>query len=44
LFQPLLLEARPLNGAFWDEHDGAALFDEPQVYFTRADGDQDRPN
>ena len=41
LFQPLDLNERPLNAAF---HSTEVNFDSPDLYVTRSDGDQDRPN
>ncbi|MDZ4797588.1 MAG: hypothetical protein SGI92_05455 [Bryobacteraceae bacterium] len=41
LFQPLDPKPRPLNLAIWTAE--PAVIDE-QVYFTRSDGDQDRPS
>jgi hypothetical protein len=48
LFSPLEYEATPMTGAFRVTADVApnsvACFEAPDVYFTRSDGDQDRPN
>lgn len=48
LFQPFATEPRPLRAALWAASpvtgDAAAYFGRPQLYLTRADCDQDRPN
>jgi hypothetical protein len=48
LFQPLDFTRAALNGAFYLKSDGSAdsasLFAGDDVYFTRGDGDQDRPS
>lgn len=43
LFQPLDARRTALTGAFWAS-DGTERFAGRDVYFTRSDGDQDRPN
>ncbi len=44
LFAPLDARRASLTGAFAAAGDDAALFAGDDVYFTRSDGDQDRPN
>jgi hypothetical protein len=48
LFQPLDFGRAGLRGAFWIQssiaRSSTEFFQVPELYFTRADGDQDRPN
>ena len=46
LFQPLDFRPNPINAAFWmrGRKDAAEVFSDPDLYVTRIEGDQDRPN
>jgi hypothetical protein len=46
LFQPLDFRPHAINAAFWmrGRTDAAEVFSHPDLYVTRIEGDQDRPN